>query len=429
MVYCGVYMSSFKDILKPNQLFALLAKGLEGIKVIGVNVIVARSFGPETYGKFSFVIGLVSLVALIAEYRLINIMVKEIVKTPRLAGEVIGSSLIINLFFSILGFFILILISYLYSDDDIIHYALIIFSLTYFYKIPRAYRAYFVATGKNIYNVVSELSASIICFTSIILVMSVNDGDIYKVMALRTLDYLYVYITIMLCFYITVDKLRVSFSKIMMKKLFFLALPLVISGFVLVLFQRLDVIMIKYFLGDEQVGVYSASMNYMMIFSIPTMVLSESLAPKIFASDSRVVRLSFLKSISLIGALMSVLMLLTSREAIVFIYGQGYVASIGCALVLSVAPFLIGLGSSAGQLIIKDGVQKSAVVKSLIACVVNIILNFLLIPWIGIIGAALATVISLFVAFYLSHFFISNLKEIFFEQSRALFGNLCRVVR
>lgn len=422
-------MSSFKDILKPNQLFALLAKGLEGIKVIGVNVIIARSFGPEVYGKFSFVIGLVSLVALIAEYRLINIMVKEIVRTPKLAGEVIGSSLVINLFFSILGFFILILLSYFYSDDDIIYYALIIFSLTYFYKIPRAFRAYFVATGKNIYNVVSELSASIICLTSIMIVIWIGNGDIYKVMFLRTLDYLYVYISIILCFYLAIDKLRVSFSKSMMKRLFFLALPLVISGFVLVLFQRLDVIMIKYFLGDQQVGIYSASMNYMMIFSIPTMVLSESLAPKIFASDSSHVRLSFLKSISLTGALMSILMLFTSTDAIVFIYGQDFIASIGCAMVLSAAPFLIGLGSSAGQLIIKDGVQNSAVIKSLVACVVNITLNLFLIPWFGIIGAALATVLSLFVAFYLSHFFIGNLKCIFFEQNRALFGNFFCSVR
>jgi O-antigen/teichoic acid export membrane protein len=414
-------MSILKDILRPNQLFALIAKGLEGTKVIIINVIIARNFGPEIYGKYSFIIGLVSLVALLAEFRLINIIVKEVSLMPSASGEIIGSSLLINLFFSFIGFFIVMFLSYMYIYDSIIYYGLMLYSVTYFYKIPRAFRAYFVAIGKNVFNVISEFFASIVCLASIAVVIAYS-GDIYAIMFLRTLDFLYVYAVIALCFVLLKDKVKLSMSIVVIRRLFFSALPLVISGFVLVLFQRIDVFMIKYYLGDEQVGFYSAAMNYMMIFSIPAMVLSESMAPNVHSNGSLLARSSFLKSVVWVGAVMSFLMLITVSPMIVLIYGEIFSVSVSCAMILSLSPFLIGLGSSAGQLIIKDGVQNKAVVKSILACLINILLNYFLIPEWGINGAAASTVISFLVAYYLSHYFIRDLRGIFFEQCKAVVG-------
>ena len=44
----------FRDLFQSNQLFALIAKAIEATKVIGLNVIVGRIYGPETLGVYGY---------------------------------------------------------------------------------------------------------------------------------------------------------------------------------------------------------------------------------------------------------------------------------------------------------------------------------------------------------------------------------------
>ena len=414
-------MISIKEVLKPNQLFALTAKGLEGAKVIILNIIIARYFGPETYGKFAFVTGIATLVALIGEYRLINIIMKEIGEKPKTTGKIIGSALAVNLLFSLFGACLLLAIATYYHRDDVIFYGLIIYSTSYIFKTPRALKAYFVALGKNVYNVASELFASIICILSIAIII-INSGNIYEIVFYRVLDFLYVSIGLTICFWSLKDRPAIETNLKIAKDLTRSALPLAISGFALILFQRVDLFVIKCYLGDEQVGYYSAATNYMMLFTIPTIVLAESMAPKMFSAGTQLARHTYTKTITWVGALMSVIMLLTAWFFIPLFYGKNFSISLSCALILATVPFLIGLGSSAGQLIVKDGTQHKAVTKSFFACLLNICLNLILIPRWGINGAAISSVISFFFAYFVSHYIIKDLRDVFFEQCRAITG-------
>ena len=59
-------------------------------------------------------------------------------------------------------------------------------------------------------------------------------------------------------------------------------------------------------------------------------------------------------------------------------------------------------------------------VSQIVAVFVNIVLNYLMIPKIGIYGAAVATVITQFISLLLSNLFFKNGKEIFWLQLRGL---------
>ncbi|EMO77875.1 hypothetical protein LEP1GSC127_3299, partial [Leptospira kirschneri str. 200801925] len=64
---------------------------------------------------------------------------------------------------------------------------------------------------------------------------------------------------------------------------------------------------------------------------------------------------------------------------------------------------------------------KGELYKSISGCLTNIILNYFLIPYYGIKGAAIATVISQFVASTLFNLLFKRTREIFFIQLESIF--------
>jgi O-antigen/teichoic acid export membrane protein len=82
----------------------------------------------------------------------------------------------------------------------------------------------------------------------------------------------------------------------------------------------------------------------------------------------------------------------------------------------------IALFASSGQLIIIENLQKFAVLRNIVGCVVSIVLNLVLIPKYGIIGSAIATIATMAFSGYLSHILIRPFQHLFKLQTKAIFG-------
>ncbi len=413
-----------KDFLAPNQLFALLAKGMDGLKIIAINILIARFYGPEVYGKFAYVLGVVSLVAIIAEFRLQSILTRELSLSDR-GGlpRLLGAALYINIMFAILGS-TLFLIYGVFETDTEVALAALICSLGYFFKITRFFRAWFISRERNVYVAISEFIAS--CLTvSIILVAVLDDVNWEYLPILRSLDYLIVSVLFIFFFF---KKFDISLSEIrfdlgVAKSLVVKSSPLVLSGVAMLLFQRMDVLMIRGMMGDESVGFYSAASNFMMLFSLAPMVLSESLGPKLFKGSqnkdlSGRIKKKFVWGIMLLGLILSICMYLLGVILIPVLYGEEYRGSLSAHLYLSFCPFMVAAGAAAGQLIVSDKTQNKAYIKSVFACGVNFLMNLLLIPVYGIAGAAIATLVGFLVANFIGHWFVSDYRYIFMMQAR-----------
>ncbi|RGP55269.1 hypothetical protein ASB58_09390 [Pseudomonas abyssi] len=189
----------------------------------------------------------------------------------------------------------------------------------------------------------------------------------------------------------------------------------------MLLFQRLDLVFVKNILGTSEAGYYTAAITVMSLFSIPPMVISESLAPKLFKSGSEASKQQFCNILFFLGFSLSLCMLLTSLFAIDLIFGEDYKAAILPATILSASPLLIALGASAGQIIVFERTQHLALIKCIIACIVSVMLNIILIPTLKLAGAATATVAGLFIANYISHLFIPAYRHIFKAQNNSVF--------
>lgn len=73
----------------------------------------------------------------------------------------------------------------------------------------------------------------------------------------------------------------------------------------------------------------------------------------------------------------------------------------------------MALSSSAGQIIIMEGLQKWAFIRNMLGCFICIGLNYILIPKYGTIGAAYVTIITLIFSGCLANILIPPYYNVF----------------
>lgn len=440
---------SGRGVLAANNLFALVAKLLEGGKSVLVALLVIQFFSPAEFGVYSVAIAVGSVVAVIAEFRLMGILLRLFSQFPKLTSRLVVHAISINVFFALLGIGLTALS--FWFVDDVLYQCLMLYSLSYLFKFGRCIRGVLVAGRQNQWVAVVEVVSGIIVIGAIGVAL-LFEVSIQTVVLIRAVDFLLVSLLyVVVVWWLGLEgqarsglfprsgllprsRLTGRTTGFLLKKSF----PLVLSGAAMLLFQRVDLIFIQTFMSSSDAGIYAAATAVVSVFGIFALVLSENLAPKLFVSSGSSVDSSlsttsirpevwFGQTIVLIGLVMSGLCFAVSPLVIGWLFDPEYFPATHVAKILSLTPFAISLGAFAGQVIIKERLEQGVFVKSILACIVTILLNLWWVPLLGIEGAAWATVLGLFIANYLSHFFITRLKSIFVLQNLVvveLFGQL-----
>ena len=164
------------------------------------------------------------------------------------------------------------------------------------------------------------------------------------------------------------------------------------------LFHSVDILMLGALSSTYQLGLYSAS--YKIIFMILGVyyLLNQAVFPTLVKTgDSSKVRgwiALFLLAVTLVGLLMAVIGDFLAEKILSLIYGKAFGASVPLfQLLLFVLP-LDFVVSFLGSLLVAWGNQKLLLIATFSSSVVNILLNFYLIPSYGAMGAVYATLLS-----------------------------------
>jgi O-antigen/teichoic acid export membrane protein len=180
-----------------------------------------------------------------------------------------------------------------------------------------------------------------------------------------------------------------------------LSFPMLLSSSLLMLNQWMDSLMLGYFLNEEEVGLYNVALRISNLVMIPLFAVNAVAAPK-FAEDyskdgrtslqgtvSQASKMIFLLSIPL------VVVLGIGGEFALSIFGEEYTASYLPLLILLIGQAVNVSAGSVMNLLQMTGYEKLGNRIVLASTVTNIVLNVLLIPLYGAIGAAIATSASL----------------------------------
>ena len=200
-----------------------------------------------------------------------------------------------------------------------------------------------------------------------------------------------------------IDKPNDKSESFTITEIFKTSSPMALSAIAYFIMQSIDIIILSIYEGFDQIAYYSVSVKLAMLTTLALMSVNIVIAPRIaeIYENQKMQKLQMLikhstRIIFLISiCLLSVLFFFS--EEILGLFGQGYVIANNALLFLLAAQFFNALSGPGAIYLNMTGRQKTLNKILVSALIINISLNFYLIPTQGINGAAIATLVSLII--------------------------------
>ena len=179
------------------------------------------------------------------------------------------------------------------------------------------------------------------------------------------------------------------------------SIPLMFAQSVQFIMSWTDKLMLGNMMGSEEVGIYFTAFKLSMFASIALMAINSIASPK-FAELYGKKDFDGLKNVAhqsskmiFLATLPLVLVFFVFPEFLLGLFGDEFKVGVNAFLFLSFGNLISSLSGPAGNMLQMTGKQVIFMNVLFVGAIVNVLLNFFLIPKFGINGAALASMISL----------------------------------
>ena len=391
----------------------------------------ARYLKPASFGLYSYAIAFVNLLAPLASLGLQSIVVRAIVREPRAKDEIIGTALIMQLAVSVVLVAMLaagLLLGIGPQDRSLFWLILIIAAQLPVSAVSDPIGYWFESQLQSRYTVWARDVA--VVSTGVLKVGLILAGASVVAFGTATLAQFCVLTVASVFFYrLTGNQflaLRGSVDRA--KQLLSDSWPLVFATLSVVIYMKIDQIMLAHLVGKEALGQYSVAVHLSELWYFIPMAIAQSLFPSIIRSRDKLSKEAFSKRMqaffdmmSGIAYLLIVSIALVAPVLVFGLFGSAYADAVPILRIHIWALVFVTLGVARSKWLVAENLTRFLLVATVLGAVVNIILNFLLIPKYVGVGAAWATVISYAIAAYVSSLFHKPSRQIFKQLTLSLF--------
>ena len=392
-----------------------------------VGIWVARYLGPSQFGLFSFATAFVALFSAFFSMGLDDIVVRDIVRDHSVKDETLGSAFILRLSGGIAAFLVVAgAIVLLRPNDGLIQGLVMITAAGMAFQAFDVIDFWFQSRIQSKYSVYAKLSSHLlIAVVKISLILAGAQLVAFAwagfaEIAVGSLGLIVVYR--MTGYRLTDWKINVARMKTLLKDCW----PLILSGIAGTIYLRIDQVMIGELAGIEEVGIYSAAVRLAEAwYFVPTIiyfsVLPSIVEAKSVNEDLFYTRLQkFYNMMALLGYLVALPVTFFSGWIVKLLFGVAYYNAGPMLAVLIWAGIFVNLGVARSSFLISMNLTKFHFFTLLFGALVNIGLNYFLIPIYGGMGAVIASCISYWVAVHGSCFLYKPLRKTGWMITRAI---------
>jgi O-antigen/teichoic acid export membrane protein len=384
-----------------NAAWIIGCKIVQSLINLLIGLLTARYLGPSNYGIITYVASIVAFAMPIMQLGLKQTLVKEFVQAPDREGEILGTALVINIISSIfcmLGSVAFVLVADAGEKQTILVCAL--YSLTLLFQATEMTQYWFQSKLLSKYPSIATLCAYIVVAVYKLYLLITQKSVVWFALS-NVLDYFLISLILMVI-YRKVGGQRLGIDWKLGRQMLSRSKYYIIPSLMVMIFQHTDRIMIKMMIGEAETGMYSAAITCIGISGFVFAAVIDSARPIILEMktkdqalyETRVTQLYSI--ITCMSMAQSVGMTLLAKPLVWLLYGQEYAKA---ASILSVAVWYITFGyygSVRNIWILAEEKQKYLTGINVAGATANVILNFCLIPAMGAIGAAVASLVTQF---------------------------------
>jgi PST family polysaccharide transporter len=370
-----------------------------------VGVWVARYLGPEQFGLLNYATAFVALFGTIATMGLNGIVVRDLVRQPETANVTMGSAFLLQLLGALMALgLIIIAINFARPDDNLSKLMVTILGFTLIFKITDVVKYWFESQVQSRYSVWVE-NGVFLLLAAVKVGLILNGAPLIAFVWAVFIEALLVALGLLFAYAWRGGRLSVLQATYQRSvELLRDSWPLVLSGVAVMIYMRIDQIMLGQMLDNNAVGIYSAAVRITEVWYFIPIVIVSSVFPSLIESKkqsetvycNRMQRLYGL--VFLMALIIAVVMTFMSDWVVQLLFGSDYSESSSPLSLLVWGSVPVFLGVAWGKWLIIEGKQKLALISHIIGALLNIILNIWLIPLFGVVGCAIATLISYFVS-------------------------------
>lgn len=354
------------------------------------SVFINRFLGPELKGQYSYILNIVNIAVLFLNLGIYQAY--PYFKRKKLDNNL--TKFIDSIYYQFVFYFILaLLLSILFRDITLT------ISFTLIPLMTLTKQLGFIALVENTIkrNIINTGSQTFYTLVLLGVFLYAPQNVLFIFISLYVKD-------IILIIWIAIRfKFKFSFSKpdfkFITETIKFGLFPM-LTSILITLNYQLDVILLRAFVDFDQIGFYTVGVG----LANKVWVISDAFKDVLFSKTSKgdpVKDIAFSVKLNLvIGLLFIMLIILLGRPILYILYGSDFVPAYPITAIISVGLLPMMLFKLITPLFIAKGKQKLSFIILLCSVILNILANIILIPFIGINGAGIASIMSYFLSGY-----------------------------
>ena len=405
-----------KNKVVKNAKWIIVCKVIQSLLQLVIGMLCARYLGPANYGIINYASSIVAFVLPIMQLGLQATLVQEFTENPHKEGKIMGTSLVMDLVSSL---FCMGLVAAFVSVANHGEWETIIVCMLF--SISLIFRAFELLQCWFQYKLQSK-------FPSIVMLCAYVVVSLYRVFLLVTsknilwfavvnsVDYGIIGISLLII-YSKLSSQKLEFSLSLVKTLFNRSKYYILASMMVTLFQNTDHIMLKLISGDAENGFYTAAITSAAVAQFVYVAIVDSMRPVILACkkdgkpeyEKNLSRLYCV--ITYLGLAQAVGFTIFATIIIKILFGEEYLPAVPVLQVLVWYIAFSYMGSVRNVWILAEGKQSMLWKINLAGALMNVAINACLIPVLGAIGAATASLFTQIFTNFILGFIVKPLRE------------------
>jgi O-antigen/teichoic acid export membrane protein len=367
-----------------------------------INIWLVRYLGPSQFGQLNYALAYVGLFGALVSFGLSEIVVRDLVRDADSRHATLASAFFLQFLGAIIGIFFLIMFLHWFDGGVSAQTGtmILLFGFALLFKPADVVRYWFEA-NVNSRVVVWVENGVFLFFAAVKALLIFYKAELLLIAWTLFFETCFTSIFLLLAYSWSGGSLRKWRPRV--KKSFELlrdSWPLALSTVAILIYMKVDQVMIGNTLGDEAVGIFSSAVKLCEVWYFMPMIIASSVFPAILSlrnSDEAL----YLKRMQSLYDLMAYLSLavaiittIFADQIIYLLYGSAFKdASIVLATMIWSGVF-VSLGVARSKWLVAEGLQHIGYFYTVAALMVNVVGNYFFIDIFGVVGAAYASILA-----------------------------------
>lgn len=393
-----------------------------------IGIFVARYLGPENAGALAYAVSFVALFSSAADLGLDAIVIRDLAanEPDSVASEtILSSAFVLRMLASPATFAIVAVGSMLVDHDARMRILIVIVASGVIFQPMSIVDLYFQARVQSKYVVYAQLAALAVVSAARVMLVHFN-ATLMAFAAVTVAE-----TALSMCGLAYVYRKhrghlpRLSASKQVAIRLLTEAWPLALTGVLTSVYINVDRVLVKHLLGNASAGKYAVVVSISTALYFVPMAFGQSLFPSLIEArrDAALYEKRLQQAFDTLlwaAVFIALPVTLIAEPLMRLLYGAPYAGS-GAALAIVVWSAVVTfLGLVTSYWLVAENLQRIYPIRILASLCTCVVLNLVLVPRLGIRGAAVATVVAQFVSSTIVYAFSRNTRVLIVMQLKAL---------